>query len=49
MVLSSAAFSWPNQTIITFLGAAVIVTVVISGIDYIISWTRRVKTHDIHV
>ena len=49
MVLSSAAFSWPNLTIITFLGAAVIVTVVISGIDYIISWTRRVKTHNIHV
>ena len=49
MVLSSAAFSWPSQPIITFLGAAVIVTVVISGIDYIISWTRRVKTHNIHV
>ena len=48
MVLSSSAFMWPSQGINTALGSAVFVTVVISGIDYIISWTRRVKFHDIH-
>ena len=49
MVLSTSAFMWPNQLVITVIGSAVFVTVVISGIDYIISWIRRVKTHDIHV
>jgi cardiolipin synthase len=49
MVLSASAFMWPNQLTITVIGSAVFVTVVISGIDYIISWLRRVKTHDIHV
>jgi len=48
MVLSSSAFMWPNQNAITILGSAVFVTVVISGIDYIISWTRRIKSHNIH-
>jgi cardiolipin synthase len=49
MVLSSSAFMWPSQGTNIALGSAVFVTVVISGIDYIISWTRRVKSHDIHV
>ena len=48
MVLSSSAFMWPNQLTITVIGSAVLVTVFISGVDYIISWIRRVKTHDLH-
>lgn len=40
-VLSRAAFDWPADISITVLGAAVLVTVVVSGIDYVWSWTRR--------
>jgi hypothetical protein len=40
-VLSRAAFDWPAGITITILGAAVLVTVVVSGIDYVWSWTRR--------
>jgi len=40
-VISRAGFGWPDQITITILGAAVLVTVVISGIDYVWSWTRR--------
>lgn len=40
-VLSRAGFNWPAEITITILGAAVLVTVVVSGIDYVWSWTRR--------
>jgi len=40
-VISRAGFGWPDQISITVLGAAVFVTVVISGIDYVWAWTRR--------
>ena len=40
-VLSRAAFGWPDQITITVLGASIVVTVVISGIDYVWSWARR--------
>lgn len=40
-VISRAGFGWPDQITITMLGAAVLVTVVISGVDYVWSWTRR--------
>ena len=42
-VLSRAAFDWPDPISITVLGAAVLVTVVISGIDYVWSWSRRAR------
>jgi cardiolipin synthase len=42
-VLSRAAFGWPDQITITVLGASVVVTVVISGIDYVWSWARRAR------
>jgi cardiolipin synthase len=42
-VLSRAALGWPDDISITVLGAAVVVTVVISGIDYIWSWARRAR------
>ncbi len=40
-VISRAGFGWPDQITITMLGAAVLVTVVISGIDYVWAWTGR--------
>jgi cardiolipin synthase len=44
-VLSRAAFGWPAEITITVVGAAVLVTVVISGVDYVWSWTRRARPH----
>lgn len=40
-VLSQAAFNWPDPITLTVLGAAVLVTVFISGIDYVIQWSIR--------
>ena len=40
-VLSRAGFGWPDEIAITVLGASILVTVVISGIDYVWSWSRR--------
>ena len=42
-VLSRAGFDWPEEITITLLGAAVLVTVVISGTDYVLSWTQRAR------
>lgn len=42
-VLSRAGFGWPDKITITLLGAAVLVTVVISGVDYVWSWSKRAK------
>ena len=39
-VLSRAGFGWPDQITITVLGASIVVTVVVSGIDYVWSWAR---------
>ena len=40
-VLSRAGFNWPDKITITVLGASILVTVVISGVDYVWSWSRR--------
>lgn len=42
-VLARAGFDWPDRITITIIGAAVVVTVVISGIDYVWSWARRAR------
>jgi cardiolipin synthase len=42
-VLSHAGFNWPDKITITVLGASILVTVVISGIDYVWSWSRRAR------
>mgnify|MGYP002622233547 CR=1 FL=1 len=42
-VLSRAALGWPPDISITVLGAGVLVTVVVSGIDYVWSWSRRAR------
>lgn len=42
-VLSRAAFGWPDEISITVLGAATMVTVVVSGIDYVVQWADRAR------
>jgi cardiolipin synthase len=42
-VLSRAEFGWPDEITITVLGASIVVTVVISGIDYVWSWASRAR------
>lgn len=43
-VLSLAAFAWPPPLAVTVLGAGVLATVVISGVDYVVAWSRRART-----
>ncbi len=42
-VLSHAGFGWPDEITQTVLGASILVTVVISGADYVWSWSRRAR------
>jgi cardiolipin synthase len=42
-VLSQAGFGWPEPVTLTVLGASILVTVVISGADYVWSWSRRAR------
>lgn len=42
-VLSSAAYGWPDGITLLVLGASILVTVVISGTDYVVSWSKRAK------
>lgn len=42
-VLSRAGFGWPDDIAITVIGAGVVVTVVVSGIDYVWSWAHRAR------
>ncbi len=39
--LTAAIVNWPPPISITILGAAVFFTSVVSGFDYVISWTKR--------
>ena len=43
-VISRAGFGWPDEISITVLGASVLITVVISGVDYVWSWSRRARS-----
>lgn len=42
-VLSRAAFDWPDKISLTVLGSAILITVVISGADYVWSWSKRAR------
>ena len=42
-VLSRAGFGWPDEITITVLGAAVLVTVILSGVDYVLAWSARAR------
>jgi cardiolipin synthase len=44
LVLSRAAFGWPDQIALIVLGAAALVTAVISGVDYVMQWATRALT-----
>lgn len=46
-VLSRAAFGWPDEISLTVLGAATLVTVVISGVDYVLRWSDRALRKEI--
>lgn len=43
-VMSKAGYGWPDDITITVLGASVLVTVVISGYDYVSNWIRSART-----
>jgi cardiolipin synthase len=43
-VMSRAGYGWPDDITVTVLGAAVLVTVVISGYDYVWNWIRSART-----
>jgi cardiolipin synthase len=47
-VLSHAGFGWPGPVTLTVLGASILVTVVISGADYVWSWSRRARSGGKH-
>lgn len=42
-VMSHAGYGWPDNITIIVLGAAVLVTVVISGYDYVWNWIRSAR------
>ena len=43
LVLCRAGYGWPDRTTIVVLGAAVFVTVIVSGVDYVWSWSQRAR------
>lgn len=43
MVLCQLSTGWPDDSVLIVLGAATFVTVVISGMDYVLSWSRRAR------
>jgi cardiolipin synthase len=45
-VLSRAGFGWPDEITLTVLGAAILITVVISGVDYVSSWSNRARASE---
>ena len=42
-VMSQAGYGWPEPITTTVVGAAVLVTVVISGYDYVSNWIRSAR------
>ena len=42
-VLAHAGFDWPDKITITVLGASILVSGVISGVDYVWSWSQRAR------
>lgn len=44
MVIWQAGYDWPDDVTITIVGAAVLVTVVLSGYDYVSNWIRSART-----
>jgi phosphatidylglycerophosphate synthase len=44
LVIWKAGYGWPDDVTITIIGAAVLVTVVLSGFDYVSNWIRSART-----
>ncbi len=42
-VITLKAFGWPSALVVEVLGAGVFVTLMVSGFDYVITWTRRTR------
>ena len=42
-VLCRATFGWPEEITVTILGAAILVTTFVSGIDYVVQWSGRAR------
>jgi cardiolipin synthase len=42
-VISRAGYAWPDKITITILGAAILVTVVISGSNYVATWVKQAR------
>lgn len=42
-VLGHAGYAWPPDITLMVLGAGVLVTAVVSGTDYVLSWARRAR------
>ena len=40
-VVARAAYGWPTEPVVTALGALVLVTTAVSGIDYVLIYARR--------
>lgn len=43
-VMQQVGFWWPDEITVTVVGAAVLVTVIISGFDYVSNWIRSART-----
>jgi cardiolipin synthase len=43
-VVSQAAYGWPVQQLVVALGALVLVTTSVSGLDYVLAYSRRAAT-----
>ena len=41
VVVSGAAYGWPGEYWVIVLGASVMVTTIISGVDYVWQWSRK--------
>jgi cardiolipin synthase len=39
--LTAAALQWPTPEVVMFLGAAVVFTSITSGLNYVVSWSKR--------
>ena len=44
LVIWKAGYDWPDDVTITIFGAAVLVTVVLSGYDYVSNWIRSAQS-----
>jgi len=41
LTITHAAFTWPREIVLTLLGAAVVVTSITSGMNYVVGWSKR--------